>query len=480
MIITLDHSSAEPEAHYCGISPRYILHESAYSILCRFSLYNVVAGRELVGIFANHEYSSRRPKSQRSPHLACTQSVDLAVMADTFSLPMFKIHDLFLCPTSVPFDRHVSEVLKVCPECLAQGRHFTIFQYGLVHQCPIHQIELQQRCPNCSATVRYALSAQLFKTPYGCWHCGLQLGTARNKDVFRYINAIGMERLRRSYRAFELARGKYLNFAVGGTEELYCDNVLQLSTSFREIAETENVLFSHIQGLAAELSPKLICAQYAWFRWHPNHGTRACGKIVPVGAQDLRSTAKAIFRHFRKKRLGGFKLSIRALLPLWRSLESRQIPAEGYPVIAWLDWYCFWSGVGAPCQLVDKKGLIQISKWLLKVSRHSVFLECRDARTKNWLMQRLFAHEVFALLARQLACVAQANTGVLEGTPAKIVYERKLLPVCWATYFQHHLDHMRILFIPGCAGVFSPNGDHQGRTNLRHILKQCVDQDLSQ
>lgn len=464
MIITLSHPTKEKDPHYCRISPQYILHESAYSILCRFSLYNVIRGRELVSIFANKEPSARRSSLKGSPHLACVQTVDLSVMVDAFNLPIAKIHELFLCPTWVPFDRHVAEVLKFCPECLAQGRHYTIFQYGLVHQCPVHRIDLQQRCPKCSASARYSLSAQLFKAPYGCWRCGQQLGVARPKDALHFINAIGMARLRESYRAFELRRGQHLNFAIGGSEELYCDNVLKFSTSLREFSEMESVLFRRIQGLAANLSSKAICAEYSWFRWRVSHAASECSRAAPLTAQELRGTAKAIFRHFRKTLLGGFKLPMQALLPLWRSLECGEVPEDSYSATAWLDWFCFWSGVSTPSQLLDKNRAVNISKWLAEVRRHSVFLKCRDTCVQNWLTQRLFAHEVFTLLARQLAKVPQISAGGNKEGFARVVYERSISSVCWAVYFQSHINHVRIVFIPcpvnssfhvrGTSGVF--------------------------
>ncbi|EJN16856.1 hypothetical protein PMI35_06604 [Pseudomonas sp. GM78] len=445
MIITFEHPVPGQEPRYCAISPKYILHESAYSIFSRFALFNVVQARELVRIFANHDNVMQKNPRQ-SPHLACTHSIDAELAATVLDLPISTIGALFLCPTHVQYDRHISEVLKVCPACLAQGRHYTIFQYGLVHQCPVHGVDLQQCCRHCSASVRYALSDQLFKTPYGCWQCGRQLGSPRINSVIRFINTAGQERLDSSYKAFKLTSGNHLHFSIGTTHANYHDNELQLSASLSSCSEWESRFFRGVQKIAVSAAPNKLCVRYAW--WNP---CRSLGsnseKFQEVSVDDLVCIAKSIFRNFKKRRVGRFKLSKHMISGMWRPLQRCGVLPDCYPALTLLDWSGFWTGANALSRLIiresERKG--KISEWLSELRNHPALLASSDTASRNWLLSKIFSNEVCTTLNRQLE---EASKHRSEDTDGSILeYVRKIAPVFWATYLHQHQNHTRIFFI---------------------------------
>ncbi|SDP66767.1 hypothetical protein SAMN04490202_5476 [Pseudomonas reinekei] len=466
------------EPRYCSASPKYIPFESAYSILSRFGLYNVLYGERLIDIFRNSCHSKQRIKSHpRLIHLACTQSVDLDVMARTLSLPAWKVESLFLSPTYVKYDKHISETLKICPLCLAQGRHYTIFQHGLVHQCPIHRVDLRQRCPTCSAVVRYALTSSLFKVPYGCWHCGEQLGERRSAAQMHFINSAGIANLQKSYRALELSKGKRFVFSIGEISELYYDSVLQFSTSIRKFARLESDLFREIQVLAAELTPKRIGARYPWCRLRNKTQSKQLKDVPAIAPRYLLSIAKSIFRHFRKHRVGRFNWSNRTLRQMWRPIEACSVPPDCYAALALLDWHCFWWGSKTPSCLSspisDNKH--KVAEWLAEINQHSVFLNCPDSASKNWLTQHIFGRDVLAMLTRQLEEGWRQSDASGDIAATMFTYERMINPVCWAAYFSEHQNNMRIFFI-GRPATTTPMPIVAGHGDLgARLLKECVD-----
>jgi hypothetical protein len=66
----------------------------------------------------------------------------------------------------------MSAFFKYCPLCLEHGYHSYWHQLKQLESCPIHEIQLSQRCQACNRHVAvYRLSKELFQIPYCCTWC---------------------------------------------------------------------------------------------------------------------------------------------------------------------------------------------------------------------------------------------------------------------------------------------------------------------
>jgi len=64
-----------------------------------------------------------------------------------------------------------SNHLRFCPVCLKQGYHSVVFQYKDIEKCPIHNVDLESRCPECSYPIDVSLPNTSLMDGYRCIKC---------------------------------------------------------------------------------------------------------------------------------------------------------------------------------------------------------------------------------------------------------------------------------------------------------------------
>lgn len=433
MIIPLREALLNPLPKYCGLRPKHIMYESAYSILCRFSLFNVIAGGPLVKIL--HYHCGPAPTQRhRSKNLSLRESLRLEGLQELLALRAWQVESLFLPPTLVTASRHVASALRFCPACLAQGRHYILFQFELIDACPVHGTALLSRCPHCGVAAHYELDAHLFKHPYGCWRCGRQLGTARSRQALHFISPWGAQRLHRAHQLLELGQARRVVFDIASAADFQCDNVLQLSLSIPQFARVEAELFRDLQALACDPALPQVLARYPSFRptQQPKAGTSDAEEDM---AKELISITKSIFRNYRKQHLPRLRLTKALLGRLWRDVQGVSLPQEYYGALAYLDWLSYWNGAkspgGLPCSAMG--GQKKMQAWLSEKKRHSVFSQLHTLASERWLLRRLLACEITTFLRRQVEQGVAQSPKLPE--EMKRCYRRLIPPVCWAVFF---------------------------------------------
>lgn len=70
--------------------------------------------------------------------------------------------------------RMISTELRYCPDCLNKLYHSAIFQHWAVERCPMHRIDLVDRCKICNHAIRVTGST-IVSDPFGCPSCGALL-----------------------------------------------------------------------------------------------------------------------------------------------------------------------------------------------------------------------------------------------------------------------------------------------------------------
>ncbi len=432
MIIVPDTKTLSINPRYCPVAPLYLAYESAYSLLSRFALYNVIHGDALVKIFAPPK-DGGNGKRNRFPNLAHSASVSPVAIQECFTLDTAQQEALFLVPSAVPSIDHIATTLRVCPVCMVRGVHYSLFQYLLIKQCPIHQIELSQACRTCGGGMDYSLNSKLFHGPYSCNHCGHLLRLKEGQSGRSYLNRSGLERLIQAHRIFERGKDRQVFFDVNQPTNIYFDNTAQFSSVITDFAVHQRALFNEVQSMAASGH----CDKSEGFYRVSN-----ISRCSPVKEMDIELTAeelvpilKCIFRKIRKRFLPEIKLSKHKLAGIWRSVEQSEVPRQGYQLVGYLDWLCFWYGIQTPSDLCSKArpcAIMKLRAWLESKRTHGVFASLKGGREKNWLMSKILAHEIIFFMSRQLLRLSELEKICSRTNASHVVYHRWVGPTAWA------------------------------------------------
>lgn len=65
----------------------------------------------------------------------------------------------------------ITQSLKICPECMKEGNHFIYNQFVFIDKCPIHDIELLDKCPHCNNRIDYEIMFRNDRLPFQCTNC---------------------------------------------------------------------------------------------------------------------------------------------------------------------------------------------------------------------------------------------------------------------------------------------------------------------
>lgn len=431
MIIVVDPKTLSVPPRYCAIVPQYIFYESAYSILSRFALYNVIQGNALVKIFAPPK-NLAGAKRNRFATLAHSDSVNPAAIEECFNLNRAQRDALFLVPSALPFSDLIATTLRVCPVCLTRGVHYSIFQYLLIQHCPIHQIELTQACQTCGGAMDYSLNSGLFRGLYACHHCGRLLWRKGNNNGWSYLNRSGLHRLTLAHRVFERGGDRQIYFDVSQPTNVYFDNAVQFSSAAHDFAVHQRVLFKELQsrttaGRGREGGFYRVSNIVPRVPIEKAFNEEAVAALVP--------TLKSIFRQLRKRFFPGIRLSNQQLNGMWRSIEGSEIPRQGYQLVSYLDWLCFWYGVQSPADLCSKSRscvLRKLTAWLDSKWDHEVFKLLKGSPEKYWLVMKILANEVRYFMFRQLQSLATLVPSERKTESSQVIYQRTVGPAAWA------------------------------------------------
>ena len=431
MIIVVDPKTLSVPPRYCAIVPQYIFYESAYSILSRFALYNVIQGNALVKIFTPPK-NLAGAKRNRSLNLAHSDSVNPAAIQECFSLDSAQQDSLFLVPSALPSSDLISTTLRVCPVCLTRGVHYSIFQYLLIQYCPIHEIELTQACQTCGGVMDYSLNSGLFRELYACRHCGRLLRRKGNNNGWSYLNRSGLNRLTLAHRVFQRGGDRKIYFDVSQPTNVYFDNAVQFSSAAQDFAVHQRALFQELHSRTTAGQRREGTCFYRASNIAPRvpiekgFNDEAVAELVP--------TLKSIFRQLRKRFLPGVRLSNQQLTGMWRSIEGSEIPRQGYQLVGYLDWLCFWYGVQSPADLCSESRscvLRKLRAWLDSKGDHEVFKLLKGKPEKHWLVMKILANEVLYFMFRQLQSLAALVHSEHKTESSQVVYQRTVGPAAW-------------------------------------------------
>jgi len=100
--------------------------------------------------------------------------------------------------------------IRFCSACMKKGFHSSVFQIPWIKFCPIHQLQLRDKCEKCHHPLKISWDSLLISIPYLCHEClsplGSSLGTA--KCPMSTNEKVAFHRIRRDYdKAYRSIRG---------------------------------------------------------------------------------------------------------------------------------------------------------------------------------------------------------------------------------------------------------------------------------
>lgn len=159
--------------------------DSAFGLLQKFALLNALTAKEIATLFLNRT-SGRRTAVLRNVNVDLRDATlfDVTLIADTLRIQISTVRDAFLYQ-QFPMPAQSVSHLKWCPLCMGWGLHLPCTQMQMITTCPIHDVQLVQRCEACDGELPYFLSAEVFATPFSCPRCGLQLAQCLRRSPSR-------------------------------------------------------------------------------------------------------------------------------------------------------------------------------------------------------------------------------------------------------------------------------------------------------
>lgn len=466
-MIILDDRDWCAEPAYSVMRPKYIANESAYSILSRFAECNAIKSAKLVNIFCNRVHLNRLSTTNV---LSCLFSVDINKMEKHLRLSKAEVYKLFLMPGFVADMGCVEEDLKYCPYCLAQHRHYTIFQLIFIHECPLHRVPLIQRCPTCQGAISNKMEASTFKLPYGCPYCETRFAAViPSGRQFCTLNRAG-ERLFQAFSdAVVLKSDHSLQFSFQRQTSVYCDNVLCLSKSLEDAERSERIFF---HWLMRSISEKNIEGQLLRY---PRHVLKphqlSLRRSAPIDEESFIHSLFAIFKSVSRHVTRAFKTSscLRKVSgSLWWVLSGSELPQACPKILAFIGWRVFWLSARTPADTLHagRRMRSKIREWLQSITQDRTIALFPSAQ-RSWLISHIFVSALVttldALSESLMRSADEGNLGEVARWP--------LCPLpsshCWAAYIDNAGVSSMTTFMPG------PRRHSIANSNLNVISHGC-------
>lgn len=159
--------------------------ESIYSVLCRFASVNSLSGQAIMRLFKS-QWRARKGFTYGLEHLG---SVNLFEVERNVGATQSQIFEMFLVP-SYTLTASMCPYLRFCPICMGGRKHYAIFQWERLINCPFHSVRLRAACDNCGSPMLYGWTTSLFDYPFCCPHCQASLGALQGRVGFFDVHSL--------------------------------------------------------------------------------------------------------------------------------------------------------------------------------------------------------------------------------------------------------------------------------------------------
>lgn len=173
------HATARIKNNYCWNENWVHEFESPWSLFEKFKYANTVKDRDVLEIFGTEEIKNKKVlrRTKNNSNLYSLSGFDNLRLAEVFGHDFKQTNEENIKNIINTLPRRTGQYLRdhlcICNECMKFGYHSILHQFKLIHNCPIHNEPLIQRCPGCDHTFNYELSDEHFASPFQC-ECGYE------------------------------------------------------------------------------------------------------------------------------------------------------------------------------------------------------------------------------------------------------------------------------------------------------------------
>ena len=388
-------------------------YDSAYGLLMKFAFLNALSARELAPLFVTRKRGMRTSLMRSLKFdFRDRENFDHDSMAAAFGTDLATIQSAFLDPRFVNPSESDSD-LKWCEQCLAWGLHLTSFQMRVVTRCPLHTVELRDRCFTCDRSIPYIFNSQLFERPFCCPYCQADMAPhvklVRAKlPALRQEQTILIERMNRYARAYGVvvkrelpipastAQSSSLHLPGAGEGDIGA-YINFLGQVVAQLAESDGQCCLPLAVITASR-----CGCDASRSTHDPAGCREPDRLFhgPFGSEQEMQVAMDIYRALRRRiwrGLGPHRQCVRlACQHLWWETRGTKTKAFCQAAAAYIRWRMLWEGCGTPRYLLVRRPLVYfgILGWLH--SRPAPYPDDWTIERKAWLLAHIFANVITA------------------------------------------------------------------------------------
>lgn len=162
--------------------------ESAWSRVQKFAYLNGFDRSDLGRIVANVRGGNRTAASMHLSVIRRTPATEtlLSVVTGQDDEPL---DVCWLWPEALKLlpGQSVTSHLRFCSTCADVGFHTALFQLQSSICCPIHNLRIQDACPQCGDLIPYSVQGATLENPYGC-RCGRLIWSGRDSSAWQGIS----------------------------------------------------------------------------------------------------------------------------------------------------------------------------------------------------------------------------------------------------------------------------------------------------
>ncbi|MFJ7310827.1 TniQ family protein [Peribacillus frigoritolerans] len=198
-------------------------HESFYSIIEKFKLTNSIEGKNVLDLL---ECVKPRERNFITLH----EDISNEKMINVFGYPLRHIIQESINSLIYPLkiekhrlNKFFANNLRYCPKCFERYYHSILHQFLLLTKCPLHEIPLHEKCPNCLQKIKYNITEN---QPFSC-NCGYKF----IKNGLNFAHFLAEMKRNKHFNKYDLFTNKLLKKYVSDKDIVIYIDKISLPTS---------------------------------------------------------------------------------------------------------------------------------------------------------------------------------------------------------------------------------------------------------
>jgi hypothetical protein len=382
--------------------------DSGFGLLMKFALLNAISGRDIAELFLSRTHKRRAALLRgRRIDMRDTSVFDVGEIAKAFGTPLDALSTAFAPAATGSGFEDIASNLRWCEQCMGWGLHMPEMQSHVAQRCPLHGTALLVRCRCCDQPIPYELSNAVFKRPFQCPTCDVDLAPSIRAKPTRvpYFRDDELSRLSRFRHRLKMQGGTYSPMLRGaGRAQLSTSGPDgSASLSYASFIRNASAFVDDWKDEQMPLSFSTVMAHRCARRTPTEHIDEDQMQYTPASFDsDLevvvscyRFLRRAVFaRSFSKHRVCFHE----ACRHFWWDVRGEETPRVCRAAAAFILWRGMWEGCGTPRYLThcSKRSYHGVVGWLC--ARPLEVPKSFDNAQRQWVLAHVFKSACLASL----------------------------------------------------------------------------------